>query len=822
MLKKHKHILLLILGLFVLNLFIMFQNRDAGARAKYDPSGYWISPILPEGPRIFFSEGHAIDTPEAVMAEITEIYISNNSEIKVTFVIPDYEHDTAHVELTMAKWLEHENTWMSMLQRTRERGPQSDPRYGDGAKVIRGANLRLENGSALTGGEPVNGGMRFSTWLKAGPGDFGNLSGELMPITFKDGVQWRRSSDHNPASYGDPDDSRYYEFVAGIIDEINRNGAWEQGIYRIGVTERNRGQEGYIRFNAVTDFEFDGKSSARILDSNERRHTAGEAVATGSCNGCHGDNMRFPTNRVHSELRHDPTVCANCHNSYTWDSRNAYAEVDGWPSLDLRTMVHKIHAGIEGYAADAYFYQQVRFPDWTLGRTPRPSPDIPYPNSPGVANCTSCHVYSDSDATYAWQRPNPDPEGCATCHGKGGVVFWEAEPDDPDYEYISRTYDCGYDCSSCHGGGQRPIKHNADYYHNVAERQERLALSRQHVMEVTRVENAVAGQRPVVTWRVSKNDEYLDLFSGEHGSFLFTDEKDQFDEGDAVRLGIGWGHKEDWTNQGIGPRSSGAMGDPFHEVAHVDNTIPGQDQTTALTTFDLPLPEPAYSGRNGFVIIEFGPEEMRLNSRLKRISLGQGINSFLDDRRQIVTADNCLGCHATMGRHGTYADQDITTCVSCHNAGSVTRDASALQGNVDFMYMIHAIHGTGEKRIRFDRRRDHTVEGHFSGGYSYVSYPNTILECAACHVNDSHNPVGKEFKRLGLMADKGKDKYLSGAGIAAPLSSACYSCHENTEDLRANKELQHHLYHSGGNIYGEHDHAYFADNKENCLTCHQK
>ncbi|WP_045216302.1 multiheme c-type cytochrome [Desulfonatronovibrio magnus] len=815
-----KHIFLLIVGLFVLNLLIMVQNRDAGARAKYDPSGYWIAPILPDGPRILFSEGHVIDTPEAVNATITDIYINNNAEIKVTFVIPGYEHDTAHVELTMAKWLEDENTWMSMLQRTRERGPQGDPRYGDGAKVIRGANLRLENGTALTGGEPVSGGMRFSTWFKSGPGDFGNLSGELTPISFSDGVKWRRSSDHNPASYGDPEDFQYHQFAADIIDQINRNGAWESGIYRIGVTERNRGQEGYLRFNAVADFYFDGNNEVRILDSNERKHTAGEAVAMGSCNRCHGDDMRFPTNRVHSELRHDPTVCANCHNAYTWDSRNAYAEVDGWPSLDLRTMVHKIHAGIEGYAADAYFYQQVRFPDWTFGRTPRPSQARPYPNSPGVANCTSCHVYSGEEV-YSWQRQNPDPQGCSTCHGEGGMVFWQAEPGDPDYEFISATYDCGHNCASCHGE-QRPFKHTPDHYHNVTEQLERLALARSHVMEVTRVENAVAGQRPVVTWRVREGDQYLDLFSGKQGSFLFKEDKELFEEGEAVRLGIGWGYGEDWTNQGVGPRSTGAIGDPFHEIAHIDNTVPGDDQTTAVTTFDSPLPETAFSGRSGFVIIEFGPEEIQLNSRLKRISLGQGPNSFLDDRRLIVDAESCLSCHATMGRHGTYADQDISSCVSCHNAGSMSRDASAVQGSVDFMYMIHGIHGTGEKRKSFDRRRDHTVDGHFIGGYSYVSYPNTILDCTACHVNDSHNPVGKDFKRLGLIADNARDMFLAGAGVAAPLSSVCYSCHEDTQSMRVNKELQHHFYHSGGNIYGEHDHAYFTDNREQCLTCHQE
>lgn len=810
----------MILGLLLLSLALSgCESGEASAQARYDDDGYWIVPILPTGPRVLKDEAHHIDTAPAVTAEITEVDIKNGGEVEVTFVVPDYEKEHVHIELTIAKWIEEENTWMNMLQRTRERGPQDDPMYGDGVKVIRGGNLRMQDDDALTGGEEVYGGMRFTTKLKAGPGDFGNVSGELQPIDFSDGVLWRRSGDDDPTTYGDPDDTEYHDYVRGFIEEINQYGDWEEGVYRVGVTERNRDQDYYVRFNAVADFKYDGQDSAELLSRDQRRHTAGEAIAEGTCFTCHSDDLRFPTNEVHGEQRQDPTVCANCHNDYTWDSRNAYAEVDGWPSMDMNVLTHKIHAGMEGYVADAYAYQQVRFPDWTFGRTSRPSDATPYPNSPGVANCTSCHAQTGG-GDYAWQRENPDPDGCATCHGEGGVVFWEAEPDDPDYDYIQSTYDCGYNCSNCHGE-DKPIEHTADYYHGLSERLEELATARSYEMEVVEVANAVAGESPRVTWRVHKDGEYQDLFSGRDGTYLFQGDPADFDD-DAVRIGIGWGYNNSWVNDGIPPRKdTGAMGDPVQQVAHVDNTEPGGDETTAVTTFEQSLPEQARSGRDGFVILEMGPAEMDLNSRMANISLGSRSNTLDRDPGAKVDTESCLGCHNTIGRHGTYSDQDISSCISCHNAGSLSRDDSANQGTVDFMYIIHAIHGTGEKRAKFDRRRDHTVDGHYEGGYSYVTYPNTVLDCQACHTDDTHDFTEGYLDRMGVIGDKMKDRYLEGAGVNAPMASTCYSCHQDTEDDLADWELRFHLYHSGGDMYGNHDHAYYQENREKCLECHK-
>lgn len=804
MLKNRPTLVLSILAIFLLASVLAGCGDDSEEELQLHDVEY---------PKVPKEETHAIDTPPAVQGEITEIDIKNEGEVEVTFHVPGYERDRIHVELTLAKWIPEENTWMNMLQRTRERGPQEENIYGDGVKVIRGGNLRLQDEDALTGGQEIGEGVRFTTRFKAAPGDFGNVGQEFQPIDFSDGVLWRRDGDNDPATYGE--DEEYLEFVEKIIEEINQYGQWEEeGIYRVGVTERDRGQEYYTRFNAAADFILE-ENEASMLPREDRKHTAAEAMASDSCMSCHSEDQRFTTNRVHGEQRHDTTVCANCHNDYTWDSRNSQAEPGGWSSLEMSTMTHRIHAGIEGYVADAYSYQEVRFPDWSFGRTPRPDEDEPYPFSKGVSNCLSCHGQAEEEP--AWKRSEPDPRVCTDCHTDGGVEFQVQEK---DYDILPQFHDHGHECANCHGEGGMHFGQTADEYHRVSERRSELELARSHEMKIVDVQDAVAGQAPTVVWRVQKDDQYLDLFSGEDGTYLLEGNGEDFDQ-DAVRLGIGWGYNNYWINEGIGERDTGAMGDPHQEVASVDNTRQGRDETYAVTTFDSPLPEEAHSGRDGFVVLDYGPAERELSSELETVTLGKDPDLDAGERSVIVDTEGCLSCHTTVSRHGIVADRDVSTCASCHHSGSLSRDDSVRQGTLDFMYMIHAIHGTGEKRERFDRRRDHTVKDHYQGGYSYVTYPDTILSCQTCHTDDSQDWTREPFHRLGVIADEMKEEYLAGQGVNAPMASTCYSCHQDTEDERANRKLKDHSTALGGDMFGSHDHEYYLEEREMCTTCHQ-
>ena len=143
-----------------------------------------------------------------------------------------------------------------------------------------------------------------------------------------------------------------------------------------------------------------------------------------------------------------------------------------------------------------------------------------------------------------------------------------------------------------------------------------------------------------------------------------------------------------------------------------------------------------------------------------------------NERREIVTAAKCNSCHTTTARHGTVADDDMMGCVACHNAGSLSRDDSEVQGSVDFMFMVHAIHTIGDgKRVRFDRRRDH--------GYTDRSQVNTSLACTSCHEGQSYFSSNLDSnKRIGVIADGEKAAFLDGTGVNSPEGSVCLSCHE--------------------------------------------
>jgi OmcA/MtrC family decaheme c-type cytochrome len=138
-----------------------------------------------------------------------------------------------------------------------------------------------------------------------------------------------------------------------------------------------------------------------------------------------------------------------------------------------------------------------------------------------------------------------------------------------------------------------------------------------------------------------------------------------------------------------------------------------------------------------------------------------------------------------------------------------------MQGTVDMMYIMHAIHGVGEKRDRFDRRRPH--------GYERVTYPNTILDCTACHIDGTQNFPVDPSKRLGVIED-GFGVVGVDVGINSPTGSVCYSCHQDTSDEYFNAVLKAHITLTGGEMYGNDANFDSYENGtrgETCILCHK-
>ena len=256
-------------------------------------------------------------------AKITSVTV-NNGEIPVHFEMQNYAADQVSLEFTIAKWVNEKVGWISMLQRNRI--------YEEGAtEVIRAGNLR-ESVAKDKGG--------FSYTFQH----------RDTPIDFRNGAYWT----HNKPSA----DGAYGAYINMILSEVERHGGWDaNAIYRIGVTSRQS--------ERFTDVAYVTGTGTLVTGAN----IPGQSAALASCLSCHpGGEFK-----AHSNRRHDPALCLSCHNNFTYDSMNSAAVADGWASVDMLTMIHNIHAGIDGYKVAKADYSHV-------------------PNL--MNNCAACHTDS--------------------------------------------------------------------------------------------------------------------------------------------------------------------------------------------------------------------------------------------------------------------------------------------------------------------------------------------------------------------------------------------------------------------------------------------
>ncbi|ADH86938.1 OmcA/MtrC family decaheme c-type cytochrome [Desulfurivibrio alkaliphilus] len=723
-------------------------------------------------------------------SEIDEVTV-NNGEITITFTIDDARYDAApeavNAEITIAKWVESEGSWINLLQRS--------VGGGDDARVIRGGNLRVDNPLAKIPGVEVDGGRQFTyTYASDSDGRFGVSAG--TPLDFTNAPLWRGADDQDPAYYCD-DDADCATYVQGLIDKINADGAWEaNGTYRVAVTGRDRDAD-YVRFAAVADVTLAGGS---VDDVGAPAPT--NQIAQSSCTTCHGERLAFPRNKVHGEQRPNVNVCFNCHNSYTFDADASVAAADGWVNISMLNMIHKIHSGIEGYTVDGYEYEDVSFPDWTFAR-------------PGnTKNCVACHV-EDEGYGGGWNSLAKRNQSCLTCHGEGGY-------DDVVFGLHGENLPSG-NCLECHSTAGVQY---ADRWHGISERQdELLAQQEDYFFKLISVENAVAGSDATVTWQlVDAEGEPYEL-----GTDITIG---------GVRVQLGWGLDDgladDWIND---PADRGR---PVREGDHAIQA----DDVTVVTTMET-LPGVATAGLRGFVALQSNITVDGVNlfptAVVQPFVLTAALveeDDFADLRRNTVNAStvggrggSCLSCHGTIVYHGGAgwsANNNIQACVTCHSAGSVTvgtnRSWVEPGDSYDMMYLMHMIHSS-EDNLNTE---------------SPLLYPNDMPgRCHACHTGSDNDALGNPINvnvymegaetncnlchagavnpgRLGVVSDWNEDYDGPGNGGAnTPMASLCFSCHQNWDDYNA---ARFHMTNLGGDLIGGVD--IDAESMEGCATCH--
>jgi OmcA/MtrC family decaheme c-type cytochrome len=714
--------------------------RPGGSR----PVG--LSPELHAGGR------HQASRPSLNNASITNVSISGG-EVEISFEIDGYQETSVNAEFTIAKWVEGEGSWISMLQRS--------VGGGDDALVIRAGNLRFEDNDAgpVTRIDPANP-FVFTFASDADRADrWPGLAG--APLDFSQGAVWRDPADLLPSSYCN--DAACETFVGNVIAKTVADASWDpNGTYRIGVTGRNReAQTGipYARFAAVADVTLAGG----VFAGTPATPAPNNQIAQGSCNTCHEARLVFPRNDVHGQQRPAIAVCSNCHNNYTYDADASTATAGGWVNISLGTMAHKIHSGIAGYTIDGYEYENVAYPDWTLA---------------GTSNCSSCHNATENGFGGGWDRQDPPvATACANCHTAGGYDV-QLGPHAPGNPNILGN------CASCHGDlaiAGLGYQQTPDTYHGVTARLEALRAQREdYQFSLVSVTDAVYEGTPVVQWQVLDG-----------GGVPYNLSSDISIDG-GPRLHIGWGFGDDWTNEGsgeksaFGPRENDDGGRPVAlNVATTGdnaNTVLSADGLTAITTFPqltdaeagngAPYAnmERAEEGRRGFVAIHRNISDngttRLLTSLVQPIILGSGEAALAPERRNTVHAAStatggrgtgCLDCHGSITAHGNgyTADNNIQACITCHNAGShKSIAAAALDGNepysVDMMVLMHKIHSSPDTLYpQVAQERCHAC--HVGGGEqvsgSVNGFLNQASNCGLCH--DGVINAG----RLGVISD---------------------------------------------------------------------
>jgi len=576
----------------------------------------------------------------------------------------------------------------------------------------------------------------------------------------------------------DNNDGTYqYTFAMPLTDYPAGPAYDETKTHRIGIEIRGQAP---ISGNGIHDFVpvgGDPTFERRIVDND-------------TCFACH-DIINF-----HGGPRTDIDYCVTCHNPYSIDG-DTVAEPWGG-TVDMKAMIHKIHFGvnltegyfIEGFGGNVHDYSNVVFPQ-------------------DVRNCTTCHDESDTNTPQAsnW-REVQNVASCETCH------------DNIDFaagDHIGGINDDAA-CMQCHGpdstvsGGSLRVA--------VVHALPTQIASQSFQYNIENVVDMNVGSMPTVEFSVTNplDGSYYDILNDAEFTTC---------AGGASRLqiGIAW-NTDDYTNT-----NSGA--DPAQPVAAGLNALacfgnPGATPVAGnpgwfSVTATAPLPADAVG--TAAVTID-GHPAVDIDGSIERIPVRNVVEYFgidgaaASERREVVDIANCDNCHKELSLHGNNRTDEPQVCVTCHNPNATDQrqrgagDCDATLGPddvaVDFKYMVHAIHASGETGVSYQ------VCGYNNSVHEYdFHYPGHVNNCEGCHKSGTYFPVDPS-EVLGTTVDTGADIVSPTDDVViSPNSAVCSTCH--VADL-----AKQHMMQNGGdfNATKAADSTLISSGVETCELCH--
>lgn len=470
--------------------------------------------------------------------------------------------------------------------------------------------------------------------------------------------------------------------------------------------------------------------------------TTHDIVRDASCNRCH-DSIA-----AHGGSRRGMDMCVLCHSPQTKDP-------DTGNSVDMMAMVHKIHMGKELPSVRAGGkYQIIGFGgtvfDWsTVG--------FPANNR----RCETCHDQKSGAAQAANYMTRPTRESCGSCHDNVNFATGQGHIAGPQFS--------DNQCATCHiPQGEFDFDASIQGAHAVPTESRMLGGL---ALDITRVDDGVAGRRPTVTFTVKNGKgEPLAISALSSVSLVMA------------------GPTTDYGKTSFG---SDVLTPGYVSESAVRATCASDG--TCRYTFTRAIPSDA---RGTFAVgIEGRRSETLLAGTTRQRTVQYGAKNdvfyFSVDgtsvvaRRTVVATENCNQCHVRLSLHGENRNQ-MEMCVLCHNPletdvrrrplAQVQAERTKPPHSVNFNLMVHRIHMGEHLRAN---GRDATIIG-FGGSvnnFTEVRYPamspsstpGDLRNCANCHVGGSEQVLTRMVH--DVVDPQGP------LNPVKPVTSACTGCH---------------------------------------------
>jgi len=519
-------------------------------------------------------------------------------------------------------------------------------------------------------------------------------------------------------------------------------------------------------------------------------------VDNATCNACH-DRLEF-----HGGPRTDVDYCVTCHNPSSIDG-------DTGNTVDMKALIHNIHSARSDYQIVGF---GGRVHDWS---------DLVWTQD--IRNCDTCHQENDPDTPQAsnW-RLVPNRAACGTCHyddgddTNGRNDYMIQDGDHP----LGLTLTDDTQCLLCHGPDSDIA--GGDVRVAVAHAIPTQIESMRFQYNIEGVSDMAVGSMPTVQLSVTNplDGSYYDILNDSEFTTC---------GGGASRLqvGISW-NTVDYTNTGGGsspaqpisvsalpcfgaPGSTPVAGSPGVFSVTAGQAIPAGAAGTAAVTID-------------------GHPAVDIDGAINRIPVLNVVEYFGIDgvdamaRREVVDIANCDNCHKELSLHGNNRTDNPQVCVTCHNPNatdaakrvalvppSACETELGLEDTaIDFKFMIHAMHASGETGVPYD------VCGFGNSAHTFLfEYPGDVANCEGCHDRGTYYPVDPN-EVLGTTVDAGADLSTPlDDVVVSPNTSVCSACHVSS--LAAE-----HMKQNGGDFAATKaaDSTLISSGVETCALCH--